>query len=528
MTQRLPFNPEHMAAKPAPGPPPPAKPADAPWTVSQLAGRISGALDLGLPAKLRVIGEVSNFRDRTHWYFDLKDTEAVVSCALFATAARKSRFTPKNGHEVIATGRVEFWNKAGKVSLIVEKLEPVGAGALELAYQALCEEIRALGWFEQARKRPIPGFPRRIAVVTSRSGAALQDVLDTMRRRCPAVDVTIIDVRVQGDGAASEVARALRWLGEHRARLGIEAVLVTRGGGSMEDLWAFNERIVAEAIVNSPIPIVAAIGHETDTTIAELVADLRCATPTQAAMRLTPDRRALVEQLDSTAARLRTLVRRALHERRSRILQIARHPFVADPGALVDRERRHVETLVKHARSAIGARVRSAAHSVERLAGRLEAHRPAALQARRAATLQTATARLTAAMRRRLELVSIEPFATRLDASWDARWEREDARLQSLARQLAAVGPASVLRRGFSYTMREDGSILRSPDHVRPGDPLLTRLAEGQVRSVVQPDGHAPPAAPTPEEVIQTATRTTPRRKKAIPRDQMDLFHPPR
>src|ERR1043165_2052525 len=158
-----------MAAQPAPVS---AAPADAPLTVSQLAGRITTAIADGLPAKVRVIGEVSNFRERTHWYFDLKDASAVVSCAMFAGAARRARFTPRSGQEVVATGRVEFWDKAGKVSLIVDKLEPVGAGALELAFRALGDEPTPLGWFETARNRPVPGFPRRVAVITSRAGAA--------------------------------------------------------------------------------------------------------------------------------------------------------------------------------------------------------------------------------------------------------------------------------------------------------------------------------------------------------------------
>src|SRR5256885_8286221 len=180
MTDRLPFDPAKMAAK--------ARPADTPLTVSQLAARIGGTLASGFPLSLRVIGQISGFHDRTHWYFDLKDQAALVNCVMFSSAARKVRFTPQNGHEVVVTGRVSFYDKSGKVSLLVEKIEPVGAGALELAFRALCDELRKLGWFDQARKRPIPTCPRRVAVVTSRTGAALQDVLDTMRRRCAATD----------------------------------------------------------------------------------------------------------------------------------------------------------------------------------------------------------------------------------------------------------------------------------------------------------------------------------------------------
>lgn len=482
-----------------------ARPSDAPLTVTQLATRISTAIDTGLPARVRVVGEVSNFRERTHWYFDLKDAGAVVSCALFAGQVRKVGFTPRNGQEVVAGGKVQFWDKAGKVSLIVDKLEPVGAGSLELAFRALCEELKALGWFEASRKRPIPMFPRRVAVVTSRSGAALQDVLDTMRRRCPAVDVALVDVRVQGEGAASEVAGAIRWLGEHHARLGVDAVLVTRGGGSMEDLWAFNERLVAEAIVTSPVPVVAAIGHETDTTIAELVADLRCATPTQAAMRLTPDRRSLLEQLDSFGGRLRGIARRALLERR------------------------HVESLVKRARATIDAKLRGSSGRLERLAGRLESLKPAAVHARRAAALESLQQRLAAAAHRRITELSVETLAEQLSDGWQTRFDREETRLEAMARHLTSVGPEGVLRRGFSYTLRDDGALVRSAGEVRPGQRLRTRLFDGEVRSVVEPNGSAAPALPSAVEAARPTRPTIRKRRPSIiSPDQMDLFHPPR
>lgn len=473
MTDRLPFDPSKMAAARAK-----AAKGDAPLTVAQLADRIANALSAGMPAPVRVIGEMSGFRERTHWYFDLKDAAAVVSCVMFASNLRKVRFPPQNGQEVVVTGRVEFYDKAGKVSLIAEKIEPVGAGALELAFRALCEELRALGWFAPERKRPIPRCPRRIAVVTSRSGAALQDVLDTMRRRCAATDVLIADVRVQGEGAAQEIADAIRWLGGNHQRLGVEAILVTRGGGSTEDLWAFNERIVADAIVHSPVPIVAAIGHETDTTIAELVADLRAATPTQAAMRLTPDRGALLEQLDSLHAQLRTALSRRLDLRG------------------------HLAALANHLRLATTSRLRADAHNLERLSGRLEAFRPAAIHARRAATLDALELRFAAAMRQ-----SILRSGLRLDAD---------------TRQLEAVGPGSVLRRGFSYTTLDSGQILKTPSDVRPGDKIRTVLADGEVRSTVEGDG----AKPTPRlQVPAPAPRLSrkPRRPQP-PRDQMDLF----
>jgi exodeoxyribonuclease VII large subunit len=477
VTDRLPFNPAAMAHQRKP-----TAPVEAPLRVSQLASRIQAALAGGLPTRVRVIGEVTGFRERTHWYFDLKDAGAVVNCAMFATAARKMKFQPRNGQEVVVTGRVEFYDKQGKVSLLCEKLEPVGAGALELAFRALCEEIRALGWFAPERKRPIPGCPSRVAVVTSRSGAALQDVLDTMRKRCPSTRVSLVDVRVQGDGAAGEVAAAVRWLGTLDRPQRPDVILVTRGGGSMEDLWAFNERVVAQAIVESPIPVVAAIGHETDTTIAELVADLRCATPTQAAMRLTPDSGALLEQLDALASRMRAGMNR------------------------VARERRHLEVVARQIRSVAVSRVRNSASRLERLAGKLETYRPAAMQARRASALHSAEVRLHAAVRARLSGVEIGAMSVRLERAWEVGVDAAGARLEALARQLTSVGPQSVLQRGFSYTKREDGGLVKSVADVRPGERLVTRVADGEVRSTVEGEAGVR-AMPTAEQVAYRPRR---------------------
>jgi exodeoxyribonuclease VII large subunit len=474
-----------MAKRPAT-----AAPSERPLTVTQLASRIADAVVAGFQGKITVVGEVSGFRDRTHWYFDLKDAGAVVSCVTFAAAARKVGFTPANGQEVIVTGRIEFYQKSGKVTLLVERIEPVGAGAQDLALRALIEELRTLGWLDEGRKKKLPVFPRRVAVVTSRTGAALQDVLDTMRRRCPAVSVALVDARVQGDGAAAAVAGALRWLSLHHQRLSIDAVLVTRGGGSKEDLAAFNDRNVAQAIVECAVPVVAAIGHETDTTVAELVADLRCATPTQAAMRLTPDRLALGEQVDAVATRLRTLLARDVRE-----------------------HRRHVESVGRSLRQSTDGRARTGAAVLERLARRLEAQRPAAVQARRGAALHSVEVRLTAAMRARLEEPDLAGLWRRLVRAGDVAADRGAYRLESLDKRLGSVGPSSVLGRGYSYTMRGDGTLIRTVADARPGDSLKTTVSDGIIGSTVDSASPAPPPPPA-----------SPRRRRTQPRDQMDLF----
>ncbi|MFO0833126.1 MAG: exodeoxyribonuclease VII large subunit [Phycisphaerales bacterium] len=474
-TPRLPFDPAKMAvakavaAPPAPPraePPTPAgkPPPDQPITISQLSARIDVALKRGLPETLHVVGEVSGFRERTHWYFDLKDESAVVNCAVFANVARKALFTPENGHQVIARGRIDYYAKGGKVTFIVERLEPVGAGALDLAFRRLVEEVRALGWFDQDRKRPLPLFPRRVAVVTSRSAAALQDVLDTMRRRCPAVDVLLVDVRVQGD-VAPELVSAIRYLSRHASRLNVDAVLITRGGGSAEDLFVFNDKAIAQAIVECSVPVVAAIGHETDTTIAELVADVRAATPTQAAMRLTPDQGALDRQLESSASRMELLLRRRVELGRQHLRAMERAPLLASPRAYVQSQRGRVDVALRDLRHAL---MHAAARAKEQLSvaqGRLERARPAAVLARMSERVAAADAALAMSVRHRLDA--------------------QAGSVESLERQLRSVSPLRVLERGFSVTTRSDGSLLRDADAARPGEVLQTRLANGSVASTV-------------------------------------------
>ena len=355
---------------------------DSPWSVTELAFRISDALAGALPKQVRVAGEVSGFTDRTHWYFSLKDQGAVASCVMFAPQARRSGFTPANGQEVIATGRVDHFAKQGRTQLYVDRLEPVGVGSLELAFRRLFETLKSAGYFDPARKQPLPGFPGRVAVVTSRTGAALQDVLDTLRKRAPMIDVLIVDVRVQGKGAAAQIADAIAALSRNRASLGVDAVILTRGGGSMEDLWAFNERVVADALLACALPTVAAIGHETDVTIAELVADERAATPTQAAMRVSPDRVALIEQLDAQAARLRTSLRRRLAHDAERLRGLARLPVFADPHSPILLRRKHVRDMAKSLSGAGARALEWAQLRLERDQGRLEAVSPLAVLSR--------------------------------------------------------------------------------------------------------------------------------------------------
>ncbi len=495
MSGRLPFNAANLRKKQESKQ---AKSAsDGVLSVSALASILDTAIRSGTPPTLRVLGEVSGFRERTHWYFDLKDASAVVQCVVFAGNARKLGFVPEDGQEVVASGRVDYYAKSGKVSLIATRLEPVGAGALDLAYQKLVEELRGLGWFDDERKRALPIFPRRIAVVTSRSSAGLQDVLDTARRRCAAVEILTVDVRVQGDGAAAEITKAVSLLSRRHVELGLDAILLTRGGGSKEDLWCFNVRDLAEAIVTCDIPVVAAIGHETDTTIAELVADLRGATPTQAAMRLIPDAGAIGEQLDRQGARLQTALNRASSQSRAQLQSIESRTIFRRPGELVAIHRAPLDACAQQLEHLVRAKYHQQDVRLERLASRLDRVRPDRLASRldrqRAARLATMTERFQRVTRSQLERAGLS--------------------LASAERELAAVSPLAVLARGYSVTFDAAGNAVRKAADLAPGDTIQTRLPDGSVRSVVE----GRPAKPRPKPSPQSEP-------KADEADQMDLF----
>lgn len=385
---RLPFDPGRAAGAPATG----APAAGRAHTVSEVAGMIQRALEERTPAALRVIGQVGNLRAQGHWYFSLRDERAVLSCVAWATAARTFGFEPAEGDEVVATGELGHYGPQGRTQLYVSALARVGAGALELRFRALCDTLRREGYFDEARKRALPVFPRRIAVITSRAGAALHDVLVTAAQRCPAVGLVVVDVRVQGEGAAPGIARAIRWVDASRDALGVDAILVTRGGGSAEDLWPFNERVVADATLRSTLPVVAAIGHESDTTIIELVADQRASTPTQAVMKLVPDRRELGGQVAHLSDRLDAALRRLVDGRRQR-LERAGERLTSGLRRQVDR-RGLLDASGGRLRRAMVARVERLAERAAALGRQLDGVDPARVLARGFSMTATAEGRI--------------------------------------------------------------------------------------------------------------------------------------
>lgn len=453
---------EHDTPEDGPSEPRKADPdKDRVISVAGLMGAIKSAVNATLPGKVRVVGELSNLSDRNHWFFSLKDGEAVIRCVMFASAARAVNFKARDGVEVIATGRVDVYPAQGSVQLYVDRLEAVGQGALELRLRELINELKGEGYFDPSHKRALPTMPTRIAVVTSRSAAALQDVINTAAKRWPGCELVLVDVRVQGDAAAPQIASALNDLSEHGQRLGIDAILLTRGGGSIEDLWAFNERVVADAIYDCAIPIVAAIGHETDVTVAELVADVRCATPTQAAMTLVPDREMLQRQVGQSADRLMLALKRRVQHERQRLRAARRHPAMSRPERFVVQARQQLDTLSRRLDRAIPA--------------------------------------ITAIQKPKLDRIS-----RALPQAIARRISRETESLDALARELDAVGPASVLSRGYTYTLAPDGSVLRSAEAASAAGRLTTVFTDGRVDSNVQ--GSVP-------KQIESTPKPKPRRR---------------
>lgn len=517
MTGRLPFDPDRLKrgkrAEPGGETPPgsvvrtnqPSGP-DAPWTVTQLAARIDSALKSGVPGRVRVVGEISSLSARTHWYFSLKDEGAVISSVIFASTARKLPAPPAQGDRVIASGRLDFYAPSGRVSLIIDSIEHVGQGALERELKARVEDLRARGWLDDAAKSDLPFAPARVAIVTSKDGAAVHDVIDTARRRYPSAVLMIVDVRVQGDRAAGEVSGAIRLLSRLSPAIGLDAIIVTRGGGSMEDLWAFNELAVAESIHDCQIPVVAAVGHETDVTLAELVADRRAATPTQATMLLLPDAEALDQELATHARNARaTLVRRVQTER-DRLERIARRPMFTEPARALDPAHDRLDRLARVLSAAARAKILTAERRLHQASARLERHQPGNVHARREERLRATGDRLERAIR--------------------ARLSKAHDTLDALHRELHAVGPMQVLARGYSVTIGADGRLVRSPAQVTPGEELLTRLPNGSIRSKVvggPAEGDGTPArslSATPPP--RRASRA--RKPKPDDRSQMDLF----
>jgi exodeoxyribonuclease VII large subunit len=442
-------------------------PTGDPLTVTQLTRQIEKAIKSGVPAAVLVKGEISNFKPQRggsgHLYFTLKDAAACIDCVMWQDAAAALKFKPVDGLEVLAGGRIGVYADRGKYQLYINTLAPLGKGALELAFQQLRAKLQKEGLFEAERKKPLPDYPLRIALVTSSATAALQDMLKVLRRFA-WLRLSLYHVPVQGEGAAQKIAAALGQVN----RLGrFDVILLGRGGGSLEDLWAFNEEVVARAVAASRVPIVTGIGHEVDVTIADLVADHHAHTPTEAAQTIVGLWRNAADLLAMSGTRLRRAMREIMQASRQRLLGIERHEMFRRPLDRINELRQLLDDRQRALMLAVGTSLRRRGTELAAMESRLSQRHP-----RHAVAL------------RRARIESIESSLRRAMAE---NTRRRMARVDAIEAHLRAVGPAEVLRRGYTITTRKkDGLPLRSAADAKPGDTLVTRLADGTIESVAQ------------------------------------------
>ena len=469
--------------------------ASAPWSVRDLVNDLRQHVEAAY-ADLWVEGEISNCRAAPsgHIYFTLKDGEAQLPVVLFRRQAQLLRFQPQDGLAVLVRGRVSVYESRGQLQLIAETLEPRGAGALQLAYEQLKARLLAEGLFDAGRKRPLPTFPRSVGVITSTSGAVLHDIVRVIRRRHARLNLLVYPATVQGPECAASVAAGIRWFNQiqpnqiqpdqsqrkksqrkinqpSQLSTQVDLILIARGGGSLEDLAGFNDEALARAIAASALPVVSAIGHETDFTIADFVADLRAATPSAAAELITSAQHRIEERVEALDARVRRAIRYQLMLARQRLTALSVAQIQNRLQALIGRRAQRLDDLRHRIDSAANRRLRARASQLAALTARIERQNPAVRLALARRRLEAASQSL-----RRLALSTIAARAARLD--------RATARLDALS-------PLDVLNRGYALVYTADGRLLRDAAEARPGQTIRARLAHGSVTAEVKSTGSA-------------------------------------
>jgi len=451
------------------------KPERRPLTVSELTGAIRGALESRF-ASAWVEGEISNFRAHSsgHWYFTLKDEGAQLRAACYRTNNQRIKFRPSDGLQVRARGRVSVYEAKGEYQLIVDALDPVGAGALRLAFEQTKARLQAEGLFAAELKRALPIFPRRIGIVTSGSGAALRDILNVISRRTRTVHVLFAPARVQGEGAAHEVARAVAFLNEYQSRVlregrlddAIDVMIVGRGGGSAEDLWAFNEEVVARAFRASLIPVISAVGHETDFTIADFAADLRAPTPSAAAELVAAREDEICNLIGDLIRNLSRLVHYRISDSRAQVQSLTMSPAFNDVRGRLHQALLATDDAGHRLETVISGMMQKVQRRMDALSHRLS---PAQLRSHVAAN----RARFDQAERAR-------------DAAVLGLVEIARGRLGLAAAALDAMSPLAVLERGYAIAQDGDGRVVREATAVSAGDALRLRLWKGSLNCRVE------------------------------------------
>lgn len=483
-------------------------------TVSAVTALVKDAIAEHMPSSLRVVGQVSNFKRHSsgHLYLTLKDDTCELSCVMWRSSAARLSFKPVDGLEVIAAGYVDVFERAGRYQLYIRKLEPRGVGALELAFRQLREKLAAQGLFAPEHRKPLPEYPQRIAVVTSPTGAAIRDIVQTLGRRYPCAAVLVYPVKVQGEGAADQIAAAIADLNRRSAALGgVDVVIVGRGGGSLEDLWAFNEEVVARAIYASRLPIISAVGHEVDVTISDLVADVRAATPTAAAELAVPDVAEVLAVVERHRASLTRVAGHLVEIRGLALSHALRRRALSEPLMLVQRREQAIDETCAGMQRTILGRLQEAHRRLRICEEQVRRIQPQAYLLHLERALAGRWDRLRRVMTRRLaqgerHCVSAERSLRAVDpihsvVRLNDRLARADQGLRTVLRhrvarlrdrldaeqgRLSALSYRSTLRRGFSITRSKKGRrVIRDLSAVADGLRVVTEIADGEFESEV-------------------------------------------
>jgi len=439
------------------------------YTVSQINSLIKEILENNLPGWLIVSGEITDWKQHHsgHCYFSLKDEKSVLPCVMWKSNFSKIKFQPENGVAVIVEGYIDVYSPHGKYQFYVESIMPAGVGALQLAFEQMVKKLQAQGLFDDVHKKPIPAYPQRIGILTSESGAAVHDITESIHHRWPCVKLFLYPVPVQGEGAAAQIAAAIRNVNRRNRKLKLDILIVGRGGGSLEDLWAFNEEVLARAIFNSKIPIISAVGHEIDVTVADLVADARASTPTKAGMVAVPDMQEVLEQLAYYGKRLNSEIRSKIQLCRESLQTVLASAVFRNPLLPIRNREQMLDDLSTMLTGSVGIFLTEAAkklHSFYEQIVKIEPHR---LLGKKSIDLNELKNRIRAAIKAVLNSRAIQ--------------------LTAQENRLAGLNPKSVLQRGYSITTnKKTGLLLRAAQDVRIGDYLVTELAnENLVESCV-------------------------------------------
>ena len=434
------------------------------YTVTEVMARLKQTLDREF-FDVWIEGEISNLHHSAarHYYFTLKDAGGQLRAAMFAGQARYLRFRLQDGMQVLVRGRISVYESRGDLQCYVEHVEPRGLGSLQLAFEQLKQKLAAEGLFEAGRKRPLPLLPRRVGLITSPRGAAIADMIRILRRRYPNLGILIYPVQVQGEAAAGEISAALRWFARNPV---VDVVIAGRGGGSLEDLWPFNEESVARAIAASPLPVISAVGHETDFTIADFVADLRAPTPSAAAELVVRAKQDLLNEWAAMRQRLQQAMRYRLLHDQHRLTHLTRHRAFASLQHRLAQQEQRIDDAGFRMQTALERRFHRLHRRLDRLTAHLRQHEPG--------------------NRIRLMQQNLASREARLHEAWEKALVARRNRLERSHALLRERNPLAILQRGYTLVYDARGDLVPTPSALNPGDAMQVRFADGWIQGEVR------------------------------------------